>query len=306
MNRWFFAAMLSFVSLPACVRLHAPDRMELGREPMPRADAAVSEAGSSEVDAWIRVMRPRAASEARGICVLLPGILGSHSSPTSEHRLREDGWHVVVVAPPLVSSVLAEMRTGSTDDRVEMGARVGRSVDAVILRAAEATRREIDRVRAAESSLAGKPVILVGESLGALMGVGVAATGLIPCDAALFVAGGGSLVDVAAESSLRRILFGDLPVGDPLFRSGFEAASRFDSLAAARRLRGCPVVCVTAAIDLIVPVRAQEALWTALGEPPRYRFDGGHLELFVFAEWNILPAIRDVAACAGAALPSVP
>jgi len=57
---------------------------------------------------------------------------------------------------------------------------------------------------------------------------------------------------------------------------------------------------------MIVPVQAQEALWSALGEPPRYRFDGGHLELFVFAELNILPAIRAVAARAGAALPSSP
>ena len=34
----------------------------------------------------------------------------------------------------------------------------------------------------------------------------------------------------------------------------------------------------------------------APGEPPRYRFDGGHLELFVFARWNILPVVREVAA----------
>ena len=75
---------------------------------------------------------------------------------------------------------------------------------------------------------------------------------------------------------------------------------------AAARLRDGPIVCVAAEIDRIVPAESQEALWRALGEPPRFRFDGGHLELFVFAEWNILPAIRDMAARAGAALPSVP
>jgi hypothetical protein len=57
---------------------------------------------------------------------------------------------------------------------------------------------------------------------------------------------------------------------------------------------------VTAEIDRIVPAGSQEALWRALGEPPRFRFDGGHLELFVFARWNILPVVREVAAKAGA------
>jgi len=55
-----------------------------------------------------------------------------------------------------------------------------------------------------------------------------------------------------------------------------------------------------------VPTPSQEALWMALGQPPRYRFDGGHLELFLFAEWNILPAVREVASRATASLPSAP
>lgn len=69
--------------------------------------------------------------------------------------------------------------------------------------------------------------------------------------------------------------------------------------APAARLRDGPIVCVTAEIDRIVPAESQEALWRALGEPPRYRFDGGHLELFLFARWNILPVVREVATKAG-------
>ena len=291
-----------------CVRLHAPERIALGSAPLPQAGAPISEAGPdrAETAGWIRVRRVAEGRESRGICVLLPGILGSYSAPTSENRLCEDGWNIVVVAPPLVSSVLAEMRADHPGGLEEKGACVARAVDSVIVRAAQAARREVDALRAADGTLSQRPLLVVGESLGALMGVGVVATGLVPADAALFVAGGGSLIDVAADSSLRRILFGDLPIDEPAFRSGYAAATRFDSLAAAPALRGCPVACVTAGIDLIVPVRSQEALWTALGEPPRYRFDGGHLELFVFAEWNILPAIRDMAARAGAALPSAP
>lgn len=291
-----------------CVRLHAPEQLELGSVPMPRVPAPISQAGSGHAESagWTRVRRIPAGRKSRGICVLLPGILGSYSAPTSENRLCEDGWNIVVVAPPLVSSVMTELRVDGAGGLEEKGARVARAVDSVIVRAAEAAQREVAAMRSSDAALAQKPLLVVGESLGALMGVGVVATGLVPADAALFVAGGGSLIDVAADSALRRILFGDLPIDEPEFRSGYAAATRFDSLAAAPPLRGCPVACVTAGIDHIVPVRSQEALWTALGEPPRYRFDGGHLELFVFAEWNILPAIRDMAARAGAALPSVP
>jgi hypothetical protein len=295
-------------ALAGCVRLHAPDRLELGAEPLPRAGAPIAEADrdGAETAGWTRVRRVAGGRESRGICVLLPGILGSYSAPTSENRLCDDGWNIVVVSPPLVGSVLAAMRSDDADGLESKGARVARAVDSVIVRASTAARREIDALRRVDAALAGKPLLVVGESLGALMGVGVVATGLVPADAALFVAGGGSLVDVAAESSLRLLLFGDLPVDDAAFRRGYEAAARFDSLAAARCLHGCPVACVTAGIDIIVPTRTQEALWSALGEPARYRFDGGRMELFVFAEWNIVPAIRAVAARAGAALPSAP
>lgn len=296
----------------ACTRLHAPESLELRTRRIPFEPARAVELSDTEKNVGVRIRRAGgsvAGSVAgKGICVLLPGILGSHSSPTCEHGLCDDGWDVVVVEPKLVSSVLTELKVEvKVDDgggRYRQGERVGRAVDGVIEAAAAAAGRAVLVLTAVDERLRDRPVIVVGESLGALMGVGVVRTGFVPCDAAVFVAGGGSLLDVAERSSLRRILFGDLPIDDPDFRAGFAAGSRLDSLAAAGGLRGCPVVCVTAAIDLIVPTDTQEALWTALGEPPRYRFDGGHLELFTFAEWNILPAVRAVAAVT--ALPSAP
>lgn len=295
--RWTAFAAIGCCMAQACVRLHAPAELALGERPIPcRVEATAATVASDDAqDDWVRVRRVPDARTVKGICVLLPGILGSHSSPTCENRLCDDGWNVIVISPPLVSSVLAEFKVDSEAGRRDMGARVARAVDSVIERAADAGRRMVDELRAHDATLAEQPVILVGESLGALMGVGVAGSGRVPCDAAVFVAGGGSLLDVAAGSTLRRVLFGDLPIDDAEFREGFASASRLDSLAAATALRGCPVVCVTAAIDVIVPIATQEALWVALGEPPRYRFDGGHLELFVFARWNILPVVRAVA-----------
>jgi hypothetical protein len=288
-------AVVSVLALGGCVRLHATEAIELGTASIPRDSTEPGLAVDEDARAWVRVRNASEPVAARGICVLLPGILGSHSSPTCENRLHADGWSMVVVAPPLVGSVLEAFRATSDAALDERGACVGRAVDRVIARAAEAARAEVESLRAATPALSDKPVLVVGESLGALMGVGLVASGRVPCDAALFVAGGGSLLDVASTSSLRRVLFGDLPIDEPEFRRGFERESRLDCLASAQRLQGCPVVCVTADIDAIVPTASQRALWSALGEPPRYRFDGGHLELFVFAESNILPAIREVA-----------
>ena len=115
--------------LLGCVRLHAPERLELGSSPLPRVRAPISEAGSAQADTagWTRVREIPEGRESRGICVLLPGILGSHSAPTSENRLCEDGWSIVVVAPPLVSSVMTELRAEGEGGLEEKGARVARA-----------------------------------------------------------------------------------------------------------------------------------------------------------------------------------
>lgn len=299
---WFIAlgALLAALSGAGCVRMHAPEVLALGVKRLDERPVATVQRGDGSADGWARVERTGCAAGVRGICVLLPGILGSYSSPTCENSLREDGWHVVVIAPPFVSSVVAALKSDGPRGAEGRGARVAQAVDSVIARVAEVACEATLRLRTEDPSLHAKPVIVVGESLGALVGVGVVAAGRVPCDAALFVAGGGSLLDVARDSSLRRLLFGDLPIDDADFRRGYAEASALDSLAAAERLRDGPVVCVTAEIDRIVPAASQEALWRALGEPPRFRFDGGHLELFVFARWNILPVVREVAAKVGA------
>ena len=287
-----------------CARMHAPEAFALGvkrieHQPVATVQRGERPVGESSSPEWARQVRASGEAGVRGICVLLPGILGSYSSPTCENNLRDDGWHVVVIAPPLVSSVLAELKIDDPRGAEGKGARVAQAVDSVVVRVAELARDETARLRAEDPLLAEKPVLVIGESLGALVGVGVVATGRVPCDAALFVAGGGSLLDVARDSSLRRLLFGDLPIDDADFRRGYAEASALDSLAAGARLRDGPIVCVTAEIDRIVPAESQDALWRALGEPPRYRFDGGHLELFLFARWNILPVVRAVATKVG-------
>jgi hypothetical protein len=56
---------------------------------------------------------------------------------------------------------------------------------------------------------------------------------------------------------------------------------------------------ITAADDGIVPTSTQEALWTTLGEPPRFLWDGGHFELFWRSESTIVPVARRIADSVG-------
>ena len=64
----------------------------------------------------------------------------------------------------------------------------------------------------------------------------------------------------------------------------------------AKLIQNTGVVVITADDDLIVPSARQEALWHALGEPPRYRWSGGHLDLFLAADRSIWPVIEAVEA----------
>lgn len=232
----------------------------------------------------------------RGTCVVVPGILGKDSAAHLVEPLVDDGWAVAVVWPPILERAVSTMREGRELPREELGASVAREVDRTIRSSARIAQLELRWLHARHPELAERPVILVGESMGAIAGVGMAATGEVPFDAAFFVAGGGGFLEVANATPLRPVLFGDLPIDDEAFVRGFRAHSRLDPLEAARTLRGAPVVVMTADLDFIVPSARQDALWSALGEPPRFVFERGHLELFVFGRWNIVPTVRAIAA----------
>jgi len=259
--------------------------------------------GKGEIRALLQLPRfaaePGGHERLRGTCVLVQGILGEHSSGHVVEALALDGWAVVIVWPPVVPSIRAQMRASVATDASERGAEAARAVNALLARTSTVAQMLLVETHCAIDGLAGKPIVLVCESMGAIVGVGLAASGEIPFDAALFVAGGGGFIDVARESSLRGILFSELPLEDAAFADAFRATCEFDPLRCAVALRGGPVAVITAERDAVVPIATQEALWCALGEPPRFRWDAGHLELFVRGRDTIAPVVRQVADAVG-------
>jgi len=240
--------------------------------------------------------RRGALDEIRGTCVIVPGIRGPNSSQHAVGPLLADDWAVVVVWPPVVPRVEDDLaRTRGMPD-AERGASAAAVVNELIAATAEVAQLRLLQVQLLYGGLRNKPVILVGESMGALAGVGMASTGLVPHDAAVFIAGGGGYLDVARESSIRGFVLEGAPLESEAFRTAFAEACDVDPLRAAPRLVGGPVVFVGAEADAIVPVPTQEALWQALGEPPRYLWSGGHLGLFLRGRETIAPILRAVAA----------
>ncbi len=242
---------------------------------------------------------PEPLPPLRGTCVVVPGILGADSASHLVGALARDHWIVVVVWPPLVDRTNESLAATSGRSASERGAALGEAIDEAIESAAEVACLQLVFAQSMLPELRGKPVILIGESMGAMAAIGLASTGVLPYDAALFVAGGGGLLDVVRASSLRGILFAGVPLEQEGFRAGFEEACSRDPLRCAGALRGGPIAVVTAEADAIVPARTQEALWKALGEPPRFVWSGGHLGLFMSAHSTIVPVARQLAGMLG-------
>jgi pimeloyl-ACP methyl ester carboxylesterase len=245
--------------------------------------------------------RPLEVASARGVTLVIPGILGRESAHRLVLALAEDGWVVAVAWPPLVDRVREAWEAHDAVGARERGAAVGRVVDRAVRATAAVFGLALPSLVELAPALEGKPVVLVGESLGAILGVGVAASGRIPFDAAVFIAGGGGFCDIVRDTAIRGFVFGARDFDDPEFLAGFAGSCRSDPLRAAERLRGGPVVFISAEEDLIVPTSTQNALWHALGEPPRYRWTGGHLSLFSLSPWTIVPALREVVDAIGPA-----
>lgn len=241
--------------------------------------------------------RPR--KRLRGTCVIVPGILGRDSASHLVDALGFAGWAVVLVWPPLVERAEQVMESTGGQTPGERGAAVGEVVERTIRESAFVAQLQLIGVQSRFPELRGKPVLLIGESMGAIAGVGVAATGDVPYDAALFVAGGGGFLEVAAQTSLRALLFGGMPLEDRDFARGFHSRCALDPLRAAESLRGGPVIVVNATSDLIVPTAAQEALWDALGRPPRFLWEGGHLDLFRSGRSSIVEIARRMSETVG-------
>lgn len=141
------------------------------------------------------------------------------------------------------------------------------------------------------------PTVLVGFSLGAIVGVTTAARMRDQLDAAVFVGGGALAGPVLVSSQVFRnpdgTLTYDIPEQRmPAFELDYLAASRLDSYSTAPWLKDLAVLQVDGATDGTVKPRYANILWERLGRPERWTIDGGHAWLFLTMD-QLAPDIVD-------------
>ncbi|MEM7621876.1 MAG: hypothetical protein AAF235_01575 [Planctomycetota bacterium] len=247
------------------------------------------------------------AGLSRGVAVILPGLYGQPRFlfRSVEDVLVDDGWTVVrLLAPPsrfmqLYEIDLGQDMEGDAGAGHDAGALAARWFDERLAEVAYAAEAGVRWAWERERGLSARPLVLVGMSGGALAAPAAAARfsdalGRVP-DAAVLVAGGENLFEIAATSAYTEMIDaarwewpgkneGDvLPPERWITRPSARYAneSTLDPGALPGVLRRSRVLLVHGRGDKAVPAELGEAFWRRLGRPERWAANAGHLGLFV-------------------------
>ncbi|MDX2016316.1 MAG: alpha/beta hydrolase, partial [Planctomycetota bacterium] len=249
--------------------------------------------------------------EVRGIVVYVPSLVPEFESGVVK-TLRRRGW--AVVSTPGTELVLSQSRVRTTwwigleaDDMAEGSKEASKEdrIQRLTSRAADVTRNLVGLTAEAyraglralerdEPRIAGKPVIVAGFSLGAILAPGVVerlATDLGPRLRGVVLVGGGAdiagILRDSALTDLREALDWGLgtieEIDDERFeklRAEYLAKAKLDPYALAPRVGRFPTLVLHARGDGIVPARYGELLWERLGKPERWSWGYGHQLLF--------------------------
>jgi fermentation-respiration switch protein FrsA (DUF1100 family) len=178
------------------------------------------------------------------------------------------------------------------------------ALEQVIASHAYAAEAAVQYALEARPVLRGRPIIITGFSMGAIMSPTIAARLGEDVAALVLVGGGANLPAIAGESpmtrSWRTIAHARAPLSHAAYRhlqQEYLECTQLDPYATAPLLRNRPVLVVQARWDRIVPARYGDLLWERLGRPERWMFRGGHLMLF----WRLQAHAEEIAAWADGA-----
>lgn len=240
----------------------------------------------------VRIIPPseeaRQAHPHAGVLLHMPGLNSLQYEQPVLDTLSGRGWTIVRVSTPSLWW-LQDTRIAVSDEG-EIGpaaGRVARLVDDLLAEpayAAEATLEYLDQTR---PDLAGKPLVLLGMSAGALMMPTVAARISDRVSAMVLVGGGANLLDISQRSELtdgglKLTLAPEMDRRKTLaaLSAAYLEQSRLDPYHAAAAVRDVPTLLVLAGMDTIVPADSGRLLWERLGRPERYTFSMGHALMF--------------------------
>jgi|GEM_PF-3476323 len=146
-------------------------------------------------------------------------------------------------------------------------------------------------VQTSAKELAGKPLVVVGCSLGSLMTPALLTKLTLPVAACVMVGSGGNLLQITG-SRWEDYFYSRARTGRPhalsvpaskriALRKAYLQAATLDPLTCADALRKQPLLMIHAAWDRIVDASLGDQLWEAAGRPERWVANKGHIRLFL-------------------------
>ena len=232
-------------------------------------------------------------SPPRGTALVLSGLDAGHNTKRLVNELTEDGWAVVQIYN-LVFEFNLDNAIPFTDlsSPESLGTDIADLFETRHCTAAGAADATLAILAEELPSVAGKPLVLIGLSAGALYAPGLAATLPQPPDATVLVTGGASVLRVLHGTSLatwhgearttKRFLDDNLDAID----SAFLAASHSDPHNTAPLLDPNRTLIIHARDDGFVPHETGDTLWERAHQPERWIFPGGHAGFYLTFGWH--------------------
>lgn len=250
---------------------------------------------------WFTIHEP--TGEARGMVVLLPGLLGTPEGllDAFTSALIQRDWLVVrMVCQPSRFTQTATIPIPDTETPQDAGPRLARLLTDGLAESAYAVEAVVAEQERRRPALSSRPRVAIGMSGGALILPAVVARNAERYHAAILIAGGADLFTILDRSNYTRMIDGGrLEWSSPPtsqrrreFADAYLAHAPLDPFHAAGALRGKKILIYHASLDQAVPAVTGDLLWERLDRPERRVFPVGHELLFVGLAMEV-PAVMD-------------
>ena len=262
---------------------------------------AASAGFSQELGLLVPPLPPK--QKVRGLAIVLSPLSERDLLGPVHQELASRGWAILVQRRITFNLPVKEGGAHSTgnepveiDERAEaMGLTIDRNLadQAYAIEAALAHFRRLRPDVLREDT----PIVLMGFSLGAIVGPTTAARLGNNLHAAVFVGGGALAGPVLVSSGVFRKSDGTptirVPEREmPVWELDYLASTRLDPYHTAPLLTRLPVLQVDGASDGTVKPRYADLLWERLGRPERWTTSGGHTWLFLSMD-TLAPRMLD-------------
>lgn len=244
---------------------------------------------------WFAYFEPVDGAPTRAIVLLMPGMFGTPSGlldrVTNDLRGRGVAVLRMITQPSRFTEQLTiPLNPGADPAELDAAARdVAALYDTRAAECAYAAHAALDHVQATFPAAAGKPVLAVGFSAGAITLPVVLAKDPARFAGAVLVGAGCHWWLMTELSNYRDMIdavefrWSREPDASVLarVRDGYLRASVLDSFHVAPMVARVPAYYVQGARDLAVPAPLGDVLWERLGRPERDLIEGGHEVLFL-------------------------